>query len=121
MEEVHKILAQLETTLVALQQNAWQQRQALIALRVGAVEALVAQQQALLQQLEALQRQCVQLGERIEREPSLQQRWERIRIQAREVRHLLQLNRILAQRAHEHTAALWEALAPDGHLYNRQA
>lgn len=121
MVAAQEVLAQLEATLVALQQNAWQQRQALIALRVGAVEALVAQQQILLQQLETLQQQCGELMGCIEQEPPLRQRWERIRLQAREVQHLLQLNRLLAQRAHEHTAALWEVLAPDGHLYDRQA
>lgn len=120
-QQVSQILQRLEELVVSLCQVAWQQRQALIALRVGAVEALVAQQQRLLQELQAWQQQCGAFLEDIRRHPSLRQWWERIQLQAREARRLFQLNRLLAQRAQEHAAALLEALAPEGYLYDQWA
>ncbi|GEM_PF-4887377 len=120
-QQVSQILQRLEELVVSLCQVAWQQRQALIALRVGAVEALVAQQQRLLQELQAWQQQCGAFLEDIRRHPSLRQWWERIQLQAREARRLFQLNRLLAQRAQEHAAALLEALAPEGYLYDQRA
>ncbi|MEN3027097.1 MAG: hypothetical protein ABDH31_05240 [Chlorobiota bacterium] len=120
MSATEAALQTLEELLTTLQQMAWQQREALVALRVGVVEALAAQQNALLQQLQDWQRQIASLPEALRREPSLQQRWERLRIQAAEVQRLLQLNRVLAQRAQHHTTALLEALVPEGYLYDRQ-
>ncbi|MCS7170174.1 MAG: hypothetical protein NZ949_06080, partial [Candidatus Kapabacteria bacterium] len=71
MTRACEVLGHLEELLTALQQNAWQQREALVALRVGAVEALAAQQQLLLQKLEQYQQRCVPLLEDIQREPQL--------------------------------------------------
>jgi flagellar biosynthesis/type III secretory pathway chaperone len=121
MATVREFLDRGEELLVALQHNAWQQREALIALRVGAVEALAAQQEILLRQLELWQQQGAELFEQIQKQEELRQRWERLRLQAQEVRRLLQLNRLLAQRAQQHTLELLTALLPDGHVYNRQA
>ncbi|MCS7176272.1 MAG: hypothetical protein NZ960_01390 [Candidatus Kapabacteria bacterium] len=120
MSATEAALQTLEELLTTLQRMAWQQREALVALRVGVVEALAAQQNALLQQLQDWQQRFASLPETLRREPSLQQRWKRLRIQAAEVQRLLQLNRVLAQRAQHHTTALLEALLPEGYLYDRQ-
>jgi flagellar biosynthesis/type III secretory pathway chaperone len=120
MAELGQALNRLEELLQALQHLAWQQRQALVALRVGAVEALAAQQTALLQEVRRWQEHYAPLLDDVRRDAELQHRWERLRIYAAEVRRLLQLNRLLAQRAQQHTAELLEALFPDGHVYDRQ-
>ncbi|GBD07140.1 hypothetical protein HRbin21_00955 [bacterium HR21] len=121
MGHAHEILSHLEALLVELQQIAWQQRAALVALRVGAVEAMTARQQLLLQELHRWQEQMRECLEHIEHEAELRRRWERLKVQAAELRRLLQLNRFLAQRAQQHTAALLEILVPHGYLYNQQA
>ncbi len=121
MAEPREVLKRIEAVLTELQQTAWQQRAALVALRIGVVEAVTAQQHYLLQQLQQCHKELDSAMESIAVDCELRQWWERLKLQAAEVRRLLQLNRFLAQRAQHHTAALLEIVLPEGHLYSQQA
>ncbi len=121
MSSAERLVEQLEQVLCELHHLAQQQQQALIALRLGAVEAVLAQQQSLLSRMAALEHECGEHLEEIRSSASLQQRWERLRVQVTELRRLLQLNALLAQRAQQHTAAFLEVLGEPWALYDQRA
>jgi|GEM_PF-1159611 len=77
MSPAEQLVEQLEQVLRELHHLAQQQQQALIALRLGAVEAVLAQQQSLLSRLAALEHECGEHLEEILASASLRQRWER--------------------------------------------
>jgi len=121
MSPAEELVEQLEQVLCELHHLAQQQQEALIALRLGAIEAVLAQQQSLLSRMAALEHKCGEHLEEIRSSASLRQRWERLRIQATELRRLLQLNALLAQRAQQHTTAFLEALGEPWALYDQRA